>query len=110
MVAVAGTSHERRPFRMTPNTTAPDRSAPRDLPAGAKGARRMPATLTPPRLLLALVPVALAAAAVAAFAPDGRAAQGTDLPQGSERVTLGPADFTTRIDNPYWPLAPGSRW
>jgi hypothetical protein len=70
----------------------------------------MPAALTSPRLLLALVPVALAAAAVAAFAPDGRAAQGTDLPQGSERVTLDPADFTTRIDNPYWPLAPGSRW
>jgi hypothetical protein len=22
----------------------------------------------------------------------------------------GPADFTTRIDNPYWPMAPGSRW
>jgi hypothetical protein len=21
-----------------------------------------------------------------------------------------PADFTTRIDNPYWPMAPGSRW
>jgi hypothetical protein len=22
----------------------------------------------------------------------------------------GPGDFTTRIDNPYWPMAPGSRW
>ena len=21
-----------------------------------------------------------------------------------------PADFTTRIDNPYWPMKPGSRW
>ena len=21
-----------------------------------------------------------------------------------------PADFTTRIDNPYWPMRPGSRW
>jgi hypothetical protein len=32
------------------------------------------------------------------------------LPQGSEPVELDPADFTTRIDNPYWPLRPGSRW
>ncbi|MEY2513719.1 MAG: hypothetical protein QOJ89_1077 [bacterium] len=32
------------------------------------------------------------------------------LPQGSEAVTLDPADFTTRIDNPYLPLRPGSRW
>jgi hypothetical protein len=32
------------------------------------------------------------------------------LPQGSEPVELDPADFTTRIDNPYWPMAPGDRW
>ena len=32
------------------------------------------------------------------------------LPRGSEHVELDPADFTTRIDNPYFPLAPGSRW
>ncbi len=32
------------------------------------------------------------------------------LPQGSEPVILDPADFTTEIDNPYWPLAPGTRW
>ncbi len=32
------------------------------------------------------------------------------LPQGSEPVKLDPADFTTTIDNPYWPMAPGSRW
>jgi hypothetical protein len=23
---------------------------------------------------------------------------------------LDPADFTTKIDNPYWPMKPGSRW
>jgi hypothetical protein len=32
------------------------------------------------------------------------------LPQGSEPVKLDPADFTTGIDNPYWPMAPGARW
>ena len=37
-------------------------------------------------------------------------ASGAGLPQGSEQVQLDPADFTTRIDNPYWPMSPGSRW
>jgi hypothetical protein len=32
------------------------------------------------------------------------------LPQGSESVTLDPAEFSTEIDNPYWPMKPGSRW
>ena len=35
---------------------------------------------------------------------------GGNLPQGSERVNLDPADFTTRITNPYWPMKPGNRW
>lgn len=25
-------------------------------------------------------------------------------------MRLDPAQFTTQIDNPYWPMAPGSRW
>jgi hypothetical protein len=32
------------------------------------------------------------------------------LPRGSEAVSLNPADFTTRIDNPYWPMRAGRRW
>jgi hypothetical protein len=32
------------------------------------------------------------------------------LPQGSEVVVLDPANFVARIDNPYWPMIPGSRW
>src|SRR5918997_1740160 len=68
--------------------------------------------------------VAAVACALAAFAagcgseerPQERAqeraasARGTGLPDGKERVNLDPADFTTRIDNPYWPMTPGSRW
>ena len=38
------------------------------------------------------------------------ATDASDLPQGSEHVELDPADFTTEIDNPYWPMAVGSRW
>ena len=33
-----------------------------------------------------------------------------DLPQGAEPVNLDPNDFTTRIDHPYWPMDPGTRW
>ena len=32
------------------------------------------------------------------------------LPQAGEPVTLDPARFSTRIDNPYWPMRPGTRW
>jgi hypothetical protein len=39
-------------------------------------------------------------------AGDGQSA----LPQGSDPVQLDPADFTTEIDNPYWPMARGNRW
>jgi hypothetical protein len=39
----------------------------------------------------------------------GSSTQG-DLPQGSEPVNLDPKNFTTKIDNPYWPMVPGARW
>ena len=32
------------------------------------------------------------------------------LPVRAEPVELDPADFTAEIDNPYWPMRPGSRW
>lgn len=32
------------------------------------------------------------------------------LPQGGEPVVLDPKDFSTNIDNPYWPMKPGSTW
>jgi len=37
-------------------------------------------------------------------------AGGESLPQGDEEVSFDPAEFTTRIDNPYWPMKPGTRW
>ena len=54
---------------------------------------------------------ALSIAACAEQSASGESDQSvTALPQGSEPVNLNPADFTTRIDNPYWPMTPGSRW
>jgi hypothetical protein len=32
------------------------------------------------------------------------------MPQGSEPVKLDPDDFSVSIDNPYWPMIPGSEW
>ena len=53
------------------------------------------------------------AIAAAGCGDDSAATQGPSvaaLPQGGERVELDPAEFTTEIDNPYWPMAVGSRW
>jgi hypothetical protein len=41
---------------------------------------------------------------------DGGSSAADGLPQGSEPVEIDPAEFTTEIDNPYWPMEPGSRW
>jgi hypothetical protein len=63
--------------------------------------------------LAAFVALLAVAAPVAAFgaAGDGGSSKAPPrLPQGSERIVLDPADFTTKIDNPYWPMKPGSRW
>ena len=40
----------------------------------------------------------------------GSESSSPELPRGSEAVELDPADFTTEIDNPYWPMSPGNRW
>jgi hypothetical protein len=37
-------------------------------------------------------------------------AAATTLPKGSQPVKLDSGQFTTQIDNPYWPMRPGSRW
>jgi hypothetical protein len=56
-------------------------------------------------LLAAVFPVAASSSA-----ESGGTCSDIPLPQGSEPVELNPADFTTDIDNPYWPMRPGSRW
>jgi hypothetical protein len=68
---------------------------------------------------LALAALLLLAACGGGQEPAGQEAMSTGtaeeappppIPQGSEPVELDPADFVTGIDNPYWPMAPGSRW
>jgi hypothetical protein len=55
---------------------------------------------------VAVAPViAIGAAGVAS----GPAQDNHGLPEGREPSNLDPADFTTKIDNPYYPLRPGDR-
>lgn len=46
----------------------------------------------------------------AACGGNEKASRPYELPRGSAPVELDPNDFVARIDNPYWPMAPGSKW
>ncbi len=79
--------------------------------------RSLPTIAIP--LALALLVPGCGSSSTAADHPGDRAsataepstgAPGDPLPQGSEPARLDPSDFTTEIDNPYWPMTPGSRW
>jgi hypothetical protein len=59
------------------------------------------------------MPGVIALCAAAATAVTGCVADvssPTSLPQSDEPVSLDAAEFTTEIDNPYWPMEPGARW
>ena len=43
-------------------------------------------------------------------AQESKATVAAALPRGREHVSLEPGEFTTDIDNPYFPIAPGNRW
>jgi hypothetical protein len=47
---------------------------------------------------------------VAALVGCGGSSATSTLPQGSESSNLNAADFTTKIDNPYWPMPVGATW
>ena len=57
------------------------------------------------------IAVAIAVLALTACGGGGsKSSSSSSLPQGTKPVKLDPADFTTNIDNPYWPMRPGSHW
>jgi hypothetical protein len=60
-----------------------------------------------PIALIGLTAVAVGCGNEASSSDSGSA---QDLPQGSEHVELDPSEFTAQIDNPNWPMTPGSRW
>jgi hypothetical protein len=67
------------------------------------------------RPVLAFVIVVLLATSTVAFRGVRRTvvehpATGAALPVGGEPAHLDPAELTSRIDHPYWPMRPGSRW
>jgi hypothetical protein len=66
-------------------------------------------TKTTDGLLVAATALVLAAGC-AGDDKDAGAQPGADLPRGAEPVELRPSDFTTEIDNRYWPMTPGRRW
>ena len=64
---------------------------------------------------IAMIAIAALAAAGCAGAKEPLTSAATTeatsaLPQGSETVNLDPADFTTDITNPWWPMNVGSEW
>jgi hypothetical protein len=73
-----------------------------------------------PLRCLAVLPFVLVAACGGGEAADSEratsstgpaeAAGGPPLPQNDEPFELDPADFVDTIDNPYWPMTPGSKW
>jgi hypothetical protein len=68
-------------------------------------------TNAPIAALLAALVIALAVAT--GGGPGSARAEvtaGCKVPRGSEQVRLNPSDFTTHIDNPWWPMRVGSRW
>src|SRR5262249_44334115 len=66
--------------------------------------------MTTTRTSTVLGALGLAAVAVALGACGGGGSSASALPTGTEPSNLDPAEFTTEIDNPYWPMRPGDRW
>ena len=61
-------------------------------------------------MMLRTLPLMTAAVLLLAACGGGSDSTSSELPEGAENVELDAADFTTGIDNPYWPMTPGSRW
>jgi hypothetical protein len=62
------------------------------------------------RTLVGTTALAACIATATALAGEGASVRPDGLPKGSEKVSLDPANFSTRITNRYWPMKPGMRW
>lgn len=60
--------------------------------------------------LIPLLVIAAACTQATVNTPASASSSPIHLPQGSERVTLEPADFVATIDHPFWPMRPGNVW
>lgn len=63
-----------------------------------------------PLMLAACTETSLDSATAPEHSSSSLEAASGDLPQGNDPVALDPKDFTTKIDNPYFPLERGTRW
>jgi hypothetical protein len=71
-------------------------------------ATKLKRTLT--GLLMLAVVASIAACGDDAKGGSANTSASSSLPTGGESVKLDPAEFSTKIDNPYWPMSPGSKW
>lgn len=60
--------------------------------------------------LIPLLVIVAACTPATVKTPGSASSSPIHLPQGSERVTLDPADFVATIDHPFWPMRPGNVW
>jgi hypothetical protein len=82
-----------------------------EIPRGGEGSDMNTRTIRGTAALLAVaIAVAMAGCDDDDGGSNGDGDSGGALPTGSEPAQLDPAEFTTEIDNPYWPMTPGSKW
>jgi hypothetical protein len=63
------------------------------------------------RFVLRWIALPVVAVALVGCGGESKSSSGSSsLPQGTTPSKLDPSKFTTEIDNPYWPIKPGSHW
>ncbi len=63
-----------------------------------------------PAIVVIATTLLVATTSACGGATSGTGGASSTLPKGSEPFRVDPEAFTTEIDNPYWPMKPGSHW